>query len=61
MRDGSIDAGLSILSAAKLPGRTFTQEEIAEVCACSQQYIHKLERSAIMKLQRKLRRAVKRQ
>jgi endogenous inhibitor of DNA gyrase (YacG/DUF329 family) len=51
IEDGSIDAGMILLSA--IP-REWTHQEIAEVCGTSWQYINQLERSAM----RKLRQAV---
>lgn len=52
--DGSIDAGLLILSRITPRGVHLTQEEIAFVCGCSRAYIYLLEKTAIDKLRRAL-------
>lgn len=50
LQDGSIDAGLFLLSAITPRGVELTQREIAFVCGCSPGYIYWLEKSAIKKI-----------
>jgi DNA-directed RNA polymerase sigma subunit (sigma70/sigma32) len=52
MADGGIDAGLTMLALSAEDGRTYSQEEIAEVCGCSRQLIYYLEQRALRKLRR---------
>ncbi len=52
MEDGSIDAGLELLSRATPRGMIRTQEEIAYACGCSRGYIWAVEREALKKLRR---------
>jgi hypothetical protein len=52
LEDGSIDAGLYLLNIATPRGRTWTQEEIAEVCGCSRALIWLIEKRAMAKLRR---------
>jgi hypothetical protein len=48
--DGSMDAGLLVLSAVVPPGQTFTYREIAEVCGVTWQTIQYIEKQALRKL-----------
>lgn len=50
LRDGSIDAGLSVLLELTPRGDGWTQAEIAIVCGCSKGYIYYLERRGMEKL-----------
>jgi DNA-directed RNA polymerase sigma subunit (sigma70/sigma32) len=50
LRDGSIEAGLHLLSLYMPHGLVLTQEEIAFVCGCSMQNIQQIERRAMQKL-----------
>ena len=51
--DGSIDAGLLLLSLATERGERRTRAEIAEACGCSQALIYLIEKKAIEKLRRR--------
>lgn len=55
MIDGSIDAGLYVLSLITPRGIELGREEIAEVCGCNQSYIRAVEQKAMAKLKRKFR------
>lgn len=48
--DGSIDAGLLLLSLATPRGITQTLDDIAYVCGCSRSFIGQIETDAIRKL-----------
>jgi hypothetical protein len=50
MRDGSIDAGLVVLSLTTPDGVALTNKEIAKACGCSLQYINQIEHQALRKL-----------
>jgi hypothetical protein len=50
LQDGSVDAGLFLLSLVTPRGQIRTQKEIAEVCGCSDRMIYKIERRALKKL-----------
>jgi hypothetical protein len=47
--DGSIDAGLHLLTLARA-GRTYSHREIGFVCGCSWQLIWQIEQRALRKL-----------
>lgn len=48
--DGSIDAGLEILSRVMPYGISLSTGDIAKVCGCSKSYIQEIERRAMQKL-----------
>jgi hypothetical protein len=50
-----VDLGLAILEAISPPGKSHTCETIAAYCGCSRGYISAVERRAIAKLRRALR------
>jgi len=52
----NIDIGLAVASAVSPPGTQWSAQELAEVCGCSRKRIHQLERRAIAKLRKALRR-----
>jgi hypothetical protein len=56
MVDGSVDAGLALLSAQTPYGFERTQEEIAQACGCSMQNIQHIERSALLKIRTEIER-----
>lgn len=45
-----IDLGLSVLCALAKPGQTLSLRDIAEVCDCSKQVIHCMEKAAMEKI-----------
>jgi hypothetical protein len=51
-QDGSIEAGLLLLSMVTPRGVELTQTEIAHVCGCSRGLIYLIEKSAVHKLRR---------
>ena len=52
-----IDLGLAILEASFMPGTCHTQETIAAFCGCSVRTIHDIERKALGKLRKALKKA----
>jgi hypothetical protein len=52
VRDGSIEAGLLLLSMVTPRGVELTQTEIAFVCGCSRGLIYLIEKAATRKLRR---------
>jgi len=54
LRDGSIDAGLYLLSMMAEPGQQFTHTDISIACGCHRGYISLIEKAALRKLRRKL-------
>ena len=52
--DGSIDAGLLLLSLATERGQIRTQAEIAQACGCSRALIYLIEKQAIEKLRQRV-------
>jgi hypothetical protein len=52
LEDGSIEAGLYLLSLITPRGVELTQEEIAEACGCSRAMIYLIEKGAMRKLRR---------
>jgi hypothetical protein len=53
--DGSIDAGLYLLTQVTPKGHCWTQAEIAFVCGCHPGRIGQIERAAIQKLRKRVR------
>ena len=56
-RNNAIDIALARLLEETPRGKELTQEEIADACGCSRQYIYALEQRAMKKLRRCLKRA----
>lgn len=54
--DGSIDAGLLLLSLATPRGRERTLGEIATACGCLKQKIYYIEQQALKKIRREFER-----
>lgn len=54
IRDGSVDAGLLVLSLVSPRGVEWTQQEIAFVCGCSAQNIQDIEYRAMRKIRHEL-------
>jgi hypothetical protein len=52
-----IDLGLALLSVAAIPGEPLTIEDIAAWAGCAPQLIHAIEKRALRKLERQLRKA----
>jgi len=51
-----VDRRLGLLVRQAQPGRRYTQAEIAQFCACSKSWIGHIERPAISKLRKLLKR-----
>jgi hypothetical protein len=56
-KSARINLGIDLLHALRKPGARFTREEIAAWCDCSEEAIENIERKALEKLRRALRKA----
>lgn len=52
----SIDLGLAVNSVLMRPGDRITQEDLADICECSQAAIYLIEKRALRKLRLRLKR-----
>jgi len=50
LKDGSIDAGLYVLSLVARPGQSFSHTDISIACGCHRGYISLIEKAALRKL-----------
>ena len=57
--DGSIEAGLELLSQISKQGQSWSQADIGKACGCSQARIEQIERNAMKKLKFRMRHIIK--